>query len=488
MYHGEDISEKVKVDSHFIGILVHFRNYLSANIAQKVIGLISLPVMTRLLSPAEYGAVNVFTSYIGILVVILSLNSYTSIGRYWYERKNDFNLFMGSSFCLVAGTLFFSFLLFVMFRKPLSNILSMSETLVILLLPLIAINIVNSVFRQVYEPQRKSGLIGKLNVVEGCLGFTGSVAFVLMMKGDRYYGVIWGQLVAGVVVSVVMIKLLMPHFKLAFYPKHVHYILGYSAPLIPDALSAVILAQFDRVMINGYIGSNAAGLYSLAYNIGMLLLLVNAALLTAWTPYYFEDMDHKKYDKLDSDIDKIFRLILIGAMFLMVFGQEVGLILADKKYHVALSIIPIVVFGHIFHALFQLWGRNIGYARKTIWAPIISLIAGFTNIVLNAIFIPMYGYAAAAYTTVVSYMLMAFMGWGVSKYIVRLYTTPLQIIMKPLGILVILYSSLIAIELAGLGLWMMMAVKLLLFCIFSATMIWRYVPGIFEIIRITHSK
>ena len=482
------IFKSLEIDSHFISMLKHFKNYFSANVAQKSLGLIALPVLTRLLSPAEYGIVSVFMSYVLILGVVLPLNSYTSIGRYWYERKDDFNEFMGTTFCLVAATLGLSLLVFLAFRKLLSNILNLSETVVVLLLPFVVINIVGSVFRQVFEPQRRSGLIATLNTAQAYLGFAASVALVLMMQRERYYGVICGQLVIGIVASSVMTRQLLPHFKLAFDRKHLRYILGYSTPLIPYAISGVILAQFDRIMINGYIGAGAAGLYSLAYNIGMVLLLVNGAMLAAWTPAYFEDMDNKDYHKLDVDIDRIFRLILIGAMFLMLFGQEAGLVLADRKYHVALSIVPIVVFGYIFDALWQFWGRNIGYARKTIWAPIISLVAGTANIVLNVIFIPRYGYAAAAYTTVASYMLMAFMGWAVSKYILYLHTTPMRIILKPLGILMTLYSFLLIIELMGLGLWMIIGIKILLFIIFCVMMIWRYVPGIFRVVWETHSR
>jgi len=477
--------ERLHVDSRFIAILLHFRNYFSANIAQRALGFISLPVMTRLLVPGEYGIVSVFMSYLGILVVILSVNAHTSIGRYWYERKDDFAAFMGTSLCLVAPILVVSFIVFMAFRESLSHLFSLSTPLVILLLPFIMVNIVASVFRQVYEPQRKSGLIAKLSVTRAYLGFGVAVALVLTMEGQRYYGIIWGQLIVGIAVSCIMIVLLVPHFKVAFSPRHMRYILSYSVPLIPYALSGVILAQFDRIMINSYIGSDAAGLYSVAYSIGMLLSLANTALLAAWTPDYFAHMDSRDYGTLDADIDRIFRLILITAMFLILFGQDVGFLLADAKYHVGLRIVPIVVFGYIFHALFQIWGRNIGYARKTIWAPIISFIAGFSNIGLNIIFIPKYGYVAGAYTTVASYMLMAFMGWAVSKYIVQLHTTPLRIVGKPFCILLGLYGAELVFARIEMAWWAMIGVKTIIFFIFCGTMVGRHIPGLFRNVTVT---
>ncbi len=60
-------------DHPFIALLLHARNYLSASIATKAIGFISLPVITRLLSPDEYGVLNVFISYIGLFMGGMSL-------------------------------------------------------------------------------------------------------------------------------------------------------------------------------------------------------------------------------------------------------------------------------------------------------------------------------------------------------------------------------------------------------------------------------
>jgi len=348
-------------------------------------------------------------SFVGLMTVILSLNAYTSIGRYWYEKKSDFNRFFGTSVYLAGISVGLSSLLFVVFCKPLGLIFGLPGNMVIWLIPFVVVGIIFSVFQQVYQPQLKSKLIARISIAQAYLGFGVGVCLVLMMEKNRYYGVIWGQLIVGVLISGIIIRFLVSYFESAFERKHLRYIAGYSIPLIPYALSGTILAQFDRIMINSYIGSDSAGLYSLAYNIGMLLSILSGALLTAWMPIYFKDIDNKDYHKVDSDIDKMCRLVLVGGMFLMFFGEEIGKLLADEKYHPGLIIVPVVVFGYIFAALGPYWGINIDFAKKTIWTSIVMLSAGIANICLNAIFIPRYGYIAGAYTTVASYMLMSFM-------------------------------------------------------------------------------
>ncbi len=236
-------------------------------------------------------------------------------------------------------------------------------------------------------------------------------------------------------------------------------------------------------MINGYIGSASAGLYSIGYAIAMPLNLVIGALLAAWTPDYFEDMGNRNYKKLDSDVDKMFRLILIGAIFLMFFGQEMGKIVADEKYYDGLKIVPIVSFGYIFAALWQFWGRNIGYAKKNIWNSIIAFSSGFTNIGLNIVLIPRYGYVAAAYTTVVSYIVMAFMGWAVSKWILKLRITPMTITLKPVGVLLLFCGLVFGLESMSFGFWPMVGIKTLLFVTFIFFMILRYAHSAIAYLR-----
>ena len=68
--------------------LKHAKNYISASFFLKGLAFLSIPIITYLLSPEEYGKIGVFSSLTSILVIILSLNSFTSIIRYYHEYEN----------------------------------------------------------------------------------------------------------------------------------------------------------------------------------------------------------------------------------------------------------------------------------------------------------------------------------------------------------------------------------------------------------------
>ena len=88
--------------SDFYETLKHSKNYFSANLATKAIAFISIPIFTRLLTQADYGIIAVFTAYVGILTVILSFNSHYAVSRYYYEKKDDFDEFLGTTIILVC--------------------------------------------------------------------------------------------------------------------------------------------------------------------------------------------------------------------------------------------------------------------------------------------------------------------------------------------------------------------------------------------------
>ena len=123
--------------------------------------------------------------------------------------------------------------------------------------------------------------MAKINILNRYIGFAIAVLFVYLLKENRYLGKIWATLLIGFVFSNYYIKKINKYLKFNFNIDHIKYITNYSIPSISHNLSGVILAQFDRIMINNIESTASAGLYSLRYNIGKLLLMVNNSMMAA---------------------------------------------------------------------------------------------------------------------------------------------------------------------------------------------------------------
>lgn len=400
-----------------------------------------MPIFTRILTPSDYGVINIFSVWVAIAAIVLPLNLYTSINRYYYENKDDFPSFLGTSILLSYACLAISLCILVMFKSFFARQLRLPESTLYFMIPAVIIAVLDGIFMQVFMPMRNSKIIMRFSIAQTYIGFAISVAFVYWMYvrhyDHRYIGRLWADVVIFIIFGSFKLYQISKYVKLTFNFKHVKYIAGYSLPLIPYLLSGQILSLFDRVMIEKYHGIAQSGLYSFAYNISMLQIPISNALYNAFIPDYFKFYNEKRYKEHDIAVTQLYNIISVSAVFFMLFGLEIGSILGSKSYHSSLYIIPIVIIGHWFNAIFPIYSRNFQYKKKTYIAAIVTISAGILNIGLNVLFIPKYGSIAAAYTTTISMFYLAVVGFLVCKYFIKIHVLNPAYLLKPLIVMVL---------------------------------------------------
>lgn len=398
----------------------HFKNYFSANFLVKAISLLYIPILTRLVSTADYGLINVFFSYLTIFGVIFTLNLHNSVNRYAFEEKSDLKEFMGSTIFGSSGILIIFLVPFSLFPNFFAELLTLPVEMIYLLFPMVIFSTLHSIFNQLFIAKEKSSLVRNVNFFYTLAQVTLTVLILVLVLNEKLYlGPILGQICAGIIFAGIIIYHLKNYFKPSFDWGHIKYMANYSVPLIPGVLGGVILAQFDRIMINGTNGSSEAGLYSFAYNIGALLIIVTESLLQAWQPKFYREMNQGNTAFLSKDFGMLFKGIVFASIGLIFFGEELGMILGTAEYNVAVKIVPVIVIGYMFFSMYKIFEVQIAFTRKTIWISVLYIICGALNIILNWIFLPKYGYAAGAWTTLASFGLMAILTASLNKYILK---------------------------------------------------------------------
>ena len=411
--------------------LIHSQNYFLARIVTLGLAFITLPIFTRILTVEDYGIVSVYNAYVGIATVLFSANIHGSVARYYYEDKSDFSDFLGTTLVLILVTFPITTSIFLLFLKEFTALMNLPTLLPLLLILSGLFGTINSTYIQLIVAQRKSLEFAIVSVLSSFFSIILAIIFILSLNENRYLGQIIAYLSIALIFSIYFMSRILSNARITFRKRYIKYILAFSIPLIPYYLSSNILAFFDRIMINITIDSAAAGVYSLGYNIGMLLSIVISATQAALMPDFYNFLNTKQYLRLDVLIRKVFSLITIAALTLILFTDEIVLILVAGKFQEGKIVVPIVVVSYIFYGMYEVYGRYIGYVKKTFYSSLAFIISGLTNIILNAIFIPQYGYIAAAYTTAISYFILFLINWFITNLILKLKTTPLLIIWKP---------------------------------------------------------
>jgi len=429
--------------SDFKEILKHSRNYFIANLASRALAFISIPVYTRLLSPNDYGVYSIFVGIVGILASVMAFSTDRSVSRYYFDQKSpdDFKQFVSTSSILAFGFFVINSIILLIFAERFGNIVGLSKTVVYLIIPISFINIIGLTFEQIYGPLKKSKNIALSSLTRVYVGFAFSILFILLFKKDKFYGQILGQILAGALMIFYWIKNIKPYFKFSFDTTHLKYIFTYSVPLIPYALSGVIIEQFGKITIGSSQSLSQAGYYSLAMAVSSIVSIAIGVTHQAWNPYYMEYMNNKNYKQIDTDFSKIFRITLLIALCVSSFGKEIGLLLAKKEFATALYLIPIFTIGYVFYQFAYVYLRNFGYSKKTHFLTIVVLLSGVSNILMNLILIKHYGELGAAISFTLSYIIMAVLAWFFNAFFVKLHATPLNLLLIPLVIVIPFYIA-----------------------------------------------
>lgn len=406
--------------------MLHVFKYLSGDILVKLLGFISLPVYTFFLTPEEYGIFAIFLSYVAIGVIIFTFNTHTSVGRFIYEKDISIGSFLYVTLLLaIVGIILSSIILYSIDEAYLLETLQFDvKKYGVFLIVLVFLNTLYNIYNQILLAKKRSKEYTLLLALKAYGAFFVSLGFLYFYEASST-SMIWGLVVVTFFIAIYVFYKLYGQLVFSFNMGALRYIFTYSVFLIPYALSSVIMSQIDRIMLGNMVSTYSAGIYSVATVLGLIPLMFYTAISNAWIPNYFQHMDGKNYQKIDKDIQKITLFLALGIFALVVFADMIVSVLLNQKYHEALDAIVLLTIGTYFMIMWYLWGINIGYAKKTIIGSIIGILSAVLNVGLNWYLIPLYELNGAVYATLISYAFMAFSGYVVSKYILKVHTTSL---------------------------------------------------------------
>jgi O-antigen/teichoic acid export membrane protein len=232
------------------------------------------------------------------------------------------------------------------------------------------------------------------------------ISVILIMsvfKDAKYYGRIIGNAFPIILISFFIVYYFFNQER-KIKKKFWKFGLKYSLPIIPHAISQIIMTSLDRIMIFYMIGQVQSGIYSFSYNIFTLVQVTTGSIDSAWGPWFYEKMNSKDYKRIRYCSD----MVIIGTSFflsaIMCFSPELILIMGSGKYADSIyTVLPIVVSG-FFSFIYSFPAYIEYYYSKTKYIAYGTMLAALINIILNFLFINHYGYVAAAYTTLFTYM------------------------------------------------------------------------------------
>ena len=120
--------------------------------------------------------------------------------------------------------------------------------------------------------------------------------------------------------------------------------LKYNVSLIPYYLSMVLLNSSDRIMIQKIVGHSQAAIYSVAYSLSMIIVVVSGALNLSLQPWIFKKFKSDSNDKICSVLNlAIVFIALLNAVLLLIAPELIVIVASDKYYEAIWTMPPIIV-------------------------------------------------------------------------------------------------------------------------------------------------
>lgn len=378
--------------------------YFVGNVFNKGIAFLTVPVFTRILSTSDYGIVTTYNSWIGILSMIMGFALHMSVRMAAVDYKEKLDDFMSSIILFICLSSFGSIAIVTGVMK-LFHINTSIMLVVICMLQAFAtatIEDYSSYLMMQYRYKARTAFMILPNLISVLVSI---FTIIFILQDNLYLGRIIPTATITTLFGIIVVVLVLRKGKFRINKEYLKYAMAISAPLILHGIALNILSQSDRIMITSLADAAQTGIYSLIYNFSMIATVITTTLEGIWVPWFINKLKAGTREEIKVVARDYIHLMTYAMGSLILVAPEVVKILANENYWEGISIIPPVVLSNFVIFSYSLYVNIEHYYKKTPYITLNTVIAAVSNIILNFIFIPRYGYVAAAYTTLASYII-----------------------------------------------------------------------------------
>lgn len=390
--------------------------YSIGNIMIKGLVFLTLPIFTRILSAEDFGIYNTYIAYEGILTALIGLGLYGTVKNAKLDFKEKFNEYMSSvlslSILFLIVIIVFVNLLFPFYGKYVNFTRFIINCLILQSYGSFLINFYGAKLNIEFK-YKSFMLISVLNIIGNILSSIFLIIYVF--PNQRYIGRIIGTALPVIIVSIILTICIMKSGKKLYNKKYWKYALAIGIPLVPHVISQSLLSQFDRIMINNMVGASETGLYSYVYTMCTILYVIFSSLDNAWTPWVYINLDSKNEKNIYEKSKKYLLLCNILIIGFLCLVPDVMKLIARKEYWAGIELSVPLSIANYFILLYMLPVGIEYFNKKTKCISLGTVLATIVNVILNYFLIMFFGYKAAAYTTMIAYMLLFIFHWVIAS-------------------------------------------------------------------------
>jgi len=394
--------------------------FTATNALAAAMPLILLPVLTRILTPEDYGIVAMFSIVITAFGSLTGLSVHGAVGMRYFDREDyDFPRYVGNCLIILAFTSLILLFIVAVFHAPLEELTKLPRKWLMIAVGVSTVQFILLIRLAIFQSAKNAGYFAVFRVGQAAVDATVSMVLVLgfaLAWEGRLIGISAGIVLLGFAAVLSLVR--SGYFKPVPSRDYIFNALKFGLPLIPHVLGGMLLATVDRVLIANVIGVAETGIYMVAVQIGLGVYLLADACNRAISPWHLEALK-----KNDAAIDmRIVRYALLYFAGLIILALGLGLaapwvlpILVGPAFADAASLIWLIALGQAFGGMYFFVSNIVFYRNRTFSLSTITISCGLFNAGLSFVLLQVVGLEGAAQAYLIAQVLMFISAFALSQ-------------------------------------------------------------------------
>ncbi|MGR6759138.1 lipopolysaccharide biosynthesis protein [Aeromonas veronii] len=403
------------------GLLRNSTIYLASNILNALVPFLLLPILTRYLTPDEYGQIAMFQTLITGLAALTGLNAVGAANRKFYDKHDASALALFNGTCLhilLLSSLTLGVVCFFL-SAELSQWLNIPTSWVYFALVISSANFIIQFRLGQWQIRERAVSFGVMQVSQSVLVLILSLALIIGFQQGAA-GRVDALMATSVVYAGLGLLLLYRDRLLVLLPLKKAFFkeaLSFGGPLVPHVVGIFLLSSIDRFFINRQLGVAEAGIYMLGVQLSLGMAVVFDAINKALVPWLFRTLSDNNQHQLQQLVKFTYFFFVIvaglgGVSFIV--GPWVVTWIAGPEYQRATTVIGWLCLGQAFGGMYLMVTNYLFFYKKTMLLSLVTVCCGLLNIFLLLFLIDDFGIVGVAIAFSIAMFIRFLLTWFLS--------------------------------------------------------------------------
>lgn len=393
----------------------------------KAVPFLLLPILTRYLSPDDYGVIASFTALVSFLGIFIGLSAHGAIdANYFKLKKEQVGIYIFNVLIVLLSITVIALVTIIIYNDLIMNKLNIPLEWQIVSIFVAVSQFITIINLSLWIIEQKPVPYGMYQLFQTI--FITSVSIVLVVGFSFDWS---GNLLA------ISIGSLLSAFISLFFLKQKGYLilkvnkeylndfLKFGIPMVPHQVSGWIRSQADKVIVVSILGTAMTGLFVVGQQVGMVMSIFMSSLNKALYPFLYKKLNQEMTETDKRNIVKttyfIGFLIIIAALTLIMLIEIIYPYLFNATFQNSLFVTQLMIIGYLFEGLYYLIVNYFFYFKQTAKLAKITFSISMVHICFSIFLVNLYGIVGAAYALIISGVLQFVFVWYLSN---KIYPMP----------------------------------------------------------------